>query len=249
MKNLINKIFLGLLAIFAATPAIAMGVAPVVIDMKSNGRGARSEITASNTSASPLPIVVSVSEATISSTGEVTTTPIEDQFMIYPAQAIVGAGGVQRFRVQWIGDPDMQRGRTFIFSVAQQPVALTPGTSGIQILYNFETVVSVSPASAQPNLVLANSSFQSVAGKRRANLTLSNPSAAVAYLSGARVTLQSKDAGGRVVWSKTFEPNEIMQNIGVGIVSPGTSRQFTLPFDLPEGGETLNANIRYYGRQ
>ncbi|KAF0092807.1 MAG: hypothetical protein FD128_2766, partial [Hyphomonadaceae bacterium] len=53
MKNLINKIFLGLLAVFATTQAIAMGVAPVVIDMKSNGRGARSEITASNTSASP----------------------------------------------------------------------------------------------------------------------------------------------------------------------------------------------------
>lgn len=249
MKNLFTSISIILVAaLLPATFALAMGVAPVVIDMKSSGRGARSEITASNTSAAPLPIAITVSEATISNTGEVTTVPVEDLFMIYPAQAIIGAGGVQRFRVQWIGDPDMQRGRTFIFSVAQQPVALTPGTSGIQILYNFETVVSVSPSAAQPSLAITSSNFQTIEGKRRAALTLNNPSAAVAYLSGSRVTLESKDTGGRTVWTKTYEPNEIMQNVGVGIVGAGLSRQFVLPFDLPEGGTTLNARIRYIGR-
>ena len=236
-------------AVLPAATALAMAVTPVVIDMKSLGRNSRSEISVNNTAAGDIPVAISVSEATIKDNGEVTTIAVDDQFVIYPAQALIKPGAIQRFRVQYVGDPEMSKGRTFIFSVAQQPVALPEGTSGIQILYNFEVVVSVSPDSAQPNMNVLNSTIENIDGNRRAAITLNNTGAAIGYLSGSRVKLEAKDTQGRVVWSKSIEPEEFTQIVGVGIVGSGATRRFVLPFDLPAGGDTITASIRYVGRR
>jgi fimbrial chaperone protein len=227
----------------------AMSVTPIVIDMGSIGRDGRSQISVTNTAAGDIPVAISVSEATVSPTGEVTTTPVEDLFVIFPAQAQIKPGATQRFRIQWAGEPDLPKSRTFIFSVAQQPVALPGGVSGIQVLYNFEVILSVAPPRQRATMTISNAAFETVDGTRRAALTMVNPGNIHAYLSGARVQLEAKDASGKQVWTKTLQPEEFAQAIGVGLVQPGSTRRFILPIDLPEGGETITATVRYVGRQ
>lgn len=227
----------------------AMSVTPIVIDMGSIGRDGRSQISVTNTAAGDIPVAISVAEATVSPTGEVTTVPVEDLFIIYPAQALIKPGAVQNFRVQWVGEAALPKSRTFLFSVAQQPVALPDGVSGIQILYNFEVILNVAPPRLRATMNITNAAFETVEGKRRAALTLFNPGNIHAYLSGARVQLEAKNAAGQSVWTKTLQPEEFAQAVGVGLVQPGSTRRFILPIDLPEGGETISASVRYVGRQ
>jgi fimbrial chaperone protein len=227
----------------------AMSVTPIVIDMSSVGRDGRSQISVTNTAAGDIPVAITVEEATVSPTGVVTTAPAGDLFVIYPTQALIKPGATQRFRVQWAGEPDLAKSRTFIFSAAQQPVALPDGVSGIQILYNFEVVVSVAPPRQRATMNIADAGFEMVEGKRRAALTIFNPGNVHAYLSGARLQLEGKDAAGKQLWAKTLTPEELAQVVGIGLVQPGAKRRFILPIDLPEGGETITASVRYVGRQ
>lgn len=226
----------------------AMSVTPIVIDMSSIGREGRSQISVTNTAAGDIPVAITVEEATVSATGGVTTAPVADLFVIYPSQALIKPGATQRFRVQWVGEPELAKSRTFIFSAAQQPVALPDGVSGIQILYNFEVVVSVAPPRQRATMNVGEAAFETVEGKRRAALTMINPGNVHAYLSGARVQLESKDATGKQIWTKTLLPEELAQVVGIGLVQPGSTRRFILPIDLPEGGETITASVRYVGR-
>lgn len=236
-------------AAFSAATAYAMAVTPIIIDMTSTGKNAKASISVENTAVSDIPVAIAVSEALINDKGEVTTTSVDDQFLIYPPQALIKPNSKQNFRVQWIGDPQMQKGRTFIFSVAQQPVALPEGTSGIQILYNFEVIVSVSPEKARPNLSVIASQFENFDGKRKVSLSVNNDGAAHGYLSANKIRLEATDKTGNLVWAKTIEPEEIGQNIGAGILQPGAKRKFVLPFDIPEGGEKVTATLKYIGRK
>ncbi len=229
--------------------AIAIAVTPIIIDLVSIGRDSRADITVTNTSSGTVPVAISVNEAIISPNGDITQKPVDDLFLIYPAQALIKAGATQRFRAQWIGDPELAKSRTFIFSVAQQPVALPEGQSGIQILYNFEVIVSVAPNKAKPDLSVVNSKFTTIEGKKHAEITLSNKGAAHGYFSGAKLKLEAKDAKNQTIWTKSYDPEELGQAIGAGILQPDATRKFILPFDLPEGGETLTASIKYIGRK
>ncbi len=236
---------------FAFAPfsvAEAMSVTPIVIDMSSIGRDSRSQISVTNTAASDIPVAITIEEATVSTTGVVTTSPAGDHFVVYPSQALIKPGATQRFRVQWVGEPDLAKSRTFIFSAAQQPVALPDGVSGIQILYNFEVVVSVAPPRQRATMNVAEAAFEMVEGKRRAALTVLNPGNVHAYLSGARLQLEGKDAAGKQIWAKTLTPEELAQVVGIGLVQAGATRRFIIPIDLPEGGETITASVRYVGR-
>ena len=61
-------------------------------------------------------------------------------------QAMIQPGQTQTFRVQYVGDPDLARSKHYYVTVAQLPVQMPQGQSAIQILYNFQVLVSVSPS-------------------------------------------------------------------------------------------------------
>ncbi len=249
MKRVLLAILAFVAAAFSAATAFAMAVTPVIIDMNSTGKKAVTDITVDNTAVGDIPVAISVTEAFISENGEVKTQAADEMFQIYPPQALIKPNAKQKFKVRWIGDPALQKGRTFIFSVAQQPVKLPEGMSGIQILYNFEVLVSVSPEKGQPEIKIEDVNFQEVEGKRRLAINVQNIGIAHGYLSGAKIKFEAKNNAGEVVWTKTIEPEEIGQNIGAGILQPGAKRKFVLPFDIPEGGEKVTATLKYIGRK
>ena len=72
---------------------------------------------------------------------------------VFPAQAVIEPGRTQTFRVQWAGGP-IDRGKSYYVTVAQAPVTLPAGQSAIQVLYNFQVLVSVAPPQAQANLTV-----------------------------------------------------------------------------------------------
>jgi len=246
--------WLGVVAAFGlclATAAYAMSVTPILIDLKPSGRLASGQIRVVNTTQGTLPVELKAKSATVGPEGRVTTSDDGiDDLLMFPPQALIAPGATQVFRVQWVGDPEITRSKTFMVSVAQQPVALPAGTSGIQLLYDFQVVVNVAPLVGQPDLQVRGAELTTDdRGVRRAAVTLSNESNVHGYLSGASLRLELQDDRGGRVWSQSYSPDDMRARVGIGLLQPGATRRFLLPFDLPAEGTRITAEVSYAGRR
>lgn len=246
------KAFFAAAAMSAAlwSTANAMSVTPVLIDLKPGGQEASGQIRVINTGTGELPVSVTAKVATLDANGEIATTDDgADDLMIFPPQAILKPGATQVIRLQWVGDPDLKQSKTFVVSVAQQPVAMPQGVSGIQLLYDFQVIVDVAPLEGDPSLaVIKTELVKDEKGARRAAVTVTDNSNVHGYLSGANLRLELEDASGNRVWSESYTPEELSGKMGIGLVQPHATRRFVLPFDLPAQGVKLSADISYEGR-
>jgi fimbrial chaperone protein len=227
-----------LLCILAGlTPSLAMNVQPLAVDMVSVGTHARGLIQVVNDGASPLPVEIAFKKVDISPEGKTTETDAGAEFLVFPPQAVVPPGATQNFRIQWAGEPDIKKSRTYMFSVNQLPVQLKSGESGVQMVFNFGVIVSVAPPGAQSALTLVGAEAASENGRRGAAVTVENPSDTYSYFSDAKLVLESGS------WRKTISPGELKELIGYGVVLPGKRRRFLVPADVPAG--PLKARLDY----
>lgn len=172
--------------------------------------------------------------------GKSATKPAGEEFLLFPPQALIPPGATQSFRVQWVGDPQIKASQSYIFSVNQVPVKMPKGTSGVQVVFNFATIVNVAPASGRSGLDLVSAGIgKDDKGKSRPALTVKNPGNAHAKLTDATITL----SGGS--WSQTLRPEQMRQTMGVGLIKPGKTRRFLLLVDVPAGVGQLTASIDY----
>lgn len=221
-------------------PAHSMTVTPVIVDMSTSGSGNHAQITVVNESAKVLPVEIVVSRIEVGESGEITSTPAGDEFVLFPPQALVPAGATQNFRVQWVGAPQIKTSQSYIFSVNQVPVKMPKGESGVQVVLNFSTIINVAPPGGQASINLVGASIgKDDQGKLRPALTVRNPGNAHAKLTDATITLSG---GG---WSQTFTPPQLRLLIGVGLLQPGKTRKFLLPVDLPAKVTQITASIDY----
>ena len=231
--------------IAAAAPATmswAMTVQPVVIDLATSGRQMTQVITVENTFATPLPVELRVEDLTFDETGAKGTGKDSGDLLIFPPQALIQPGQTQTFRVQYVGDPGVGRSKHYYVTVAQLPVQLPQGQSAIQILYNFQVLVSIAPAGARPALKIVSSEVgKNAAGAPIAVLTVENDSAAHGYLSQGRLRIVQKDASGREIFQRSLPGPEIQQTIGFGLIAPGQRRKVAVPIVLPAEGGTIDA--------
>lgn len=223
-----------------ATAALAMSVTPVVVEMTSAGAQSRASLQVINNGAAPLPVEIEVSRVELGPNGEQALKRADADFRIFPAQAMVPPGATQVFRLQWAGEPNLPASQSYIFSVNQLPVKLLKPASGVNVVFNFATIVNVAPLQGERMLSLVGTSVgRDKSGRNRPALVIANPGNVHARLSDASVTLR------RGSWSRTLRPDEIRQVVGVGLVQPRKQRRFLLPVDLPPGGGQVVAEIDY----
>ena len=87
-------------ALGAVGNARAMSVEPLVLDMSSMGKTSRDSFKVVNNASKPLPVEIGISRLELGLNGEQKKQPADDEFIIYPAQAMIPPGGSQVFRVQ-----------------------------------------------------------------------------------------------------------------------------------------------------
>jgi fimbrial chaperone protein len=224
--------------------ANAMTVQPVVLDLQTSGRGMSQVVTVQNTFANPLPVELRVEELSYDVNGVKGTGKDPGDLLVFPPQALIQAGQTQTFRIQWVGDPEIKRSKHYYVTVAQLPVQLPQGQSAIQILYNFQVLVSVSPQGIKPNITIVSAAIgRNSAGKPVPVLTVTNDSAAHGYLSRGRLQITEKDASGHQVFSKVIPGPEVQQTIGFGLIASGQTRKIQVPIILPVEGGTLEATF------
>ena len=223
----------------ANAQAVAMSVSPVTLDMStsSNNTG---QIRVVNDGATPLPVEIIISRIELNEAGEMTTKPAGQEFLVFPPQALLAPGSTQNFRIQWVGDPQIMQSQSYVFSVNQVPVRMPQGKSGVQVVFNFATIVNVAPTGGRAALDLVSAGIgKDDKGRPHPTLTVKNPGNIHAKLTDATIRV----SGG--TWSETLRPEQLRQVMGVGLVQPGKTRHFLLPLDLPAGVNQVSASIDY----
>jgi P pilus assembly chaperone PapD len=223
-----------------SVPANAMSVEPLLLEVTSLGKGATQSFRVVNTGTDTLLVEVTVSRIEIGVDGEASYEATDDDFLIYPPQANIAEGAAQTFRVQWIGDPDIQASRNYRLAVSQVPVKLPEGTSGIQITMSFGVIVSVSPTVGQATVASNGAKFAIMEnGEPAIALNVKNTGNQHAYMRDAAISLSAGN------WSQKLTAYEVGQKVGLGIVQPGKERRFLIPVDVPPGVSDITASIDY----
>lgn len=236
-------LFLALLST-AIAPAAAMTVSPVVINLSTTGRGLTQTISVENTFATPLAVELRVEELRVDGNGFTGTGTESDDLTIFPPQAMIQPGQTQVFRVTYTGDPDLARSKHYYVTVAQLPVQRTEGQPAIQVLYNFQVLVSVAPQNGTAALHIDKVETATTAeGGSAAAITISNSGNAHAYLSNGRLRIVQKDRTGRRLGEKVMSGPEIQQAIGYGLISGGQTRRVLVPIELAQPDAVLEAEF------
>lgn len=185
-------------------PASAYQVAPMIYDLKPSGTGAATIIRVRNDGDKPLTIELEVEKRAFDENAVESRSPADDDFVIFPLQAVVQPGKVQAVRVQYVGKPDIPKSETYLVTVKQVPVALPDQKqSGVQMVFNFSTMASVTPEGAKANVELVSSARDAKGlelrlrntGTRYANLVSSK-----LIVGGSAIKDESWRSALRTVW-------------------------------------------------
>jgi fimbrial chaperone protein len=208
------------LLIIGASVAWAYQVAPMIYDLKPSGPGATTSIRVQNDGDRPITIELVAEKREFSENGTEKRTPADDDFVLFPPQAVVPAGKTQAVRIQYVGSPTLARSVMYTVMVKQVPVELpNSGPSGVQFVFNFGTVANVVPDGAKAvvdvvSVTPAKSGYQ---------LRLRNSGNKYANLSLGRVMLAS--GTGEVA----FEGDAWRNALGPSWILPGADRVINIP--------------------
>jgi P pilus assembly chaperone PapD len=218
-----------------ASAVNATTVTPVVLDLQTTGRAVTSSVSVTNNSAGPMTveIVTTLLQPTATGFSSLESEDVDDDLLVSPPSVLIPAGKTQTFRVQWIGDPDLAQSKHYYVGVNQLPVKLPDGDSAVQVVYNFNVLVSVSATNEKPQLSVASVAPVVIDGKGFAAVTVRNTGAAHGYISQHKVKIVATSPTGTELFSKTISGEEFQSMVGYGLVASGQTRTVNVPLDQP----------------
>ena len=224
--------------------ADAITVKPLVVDLKTSGRGMDQVISVENTSAATVPVQLTVQELVVEAGETHGTGKDPGDLVVFPPQALIQPGQTQTFRVQYVGDRALSRSKHYYVTVAQVPVKPKEGESAVQVVFSFQVLVSIGPQGAKPALHVASAGVgRNGAGKPVPVITVANDSSTYGYLSRGKLRVVEKDASGHEVFRQTLTGPEIQEQLGMGLITSGQERKFALPGVLPLAEGTIEAKF------
>ncbi|MFO1113880.1 MAG: fimbria/pilus periplasmic chaperone [Rhodospirillales bacterium] len=175
--------------------------------MTTAGRDSRSTITVVNTGATTLPVEVNVSRLDLGENGELGLTPDDEDFLVFPPQAMLAPGASQVFRLQWAGEPDLGASRSYALMVNQIPVDSQNGGTVLELVYSVVVYVNVSPLQGDADLRLVRVALiTDEHGAHKLELVVENRGNRHHYLSRDRILLKDTASG----WSRDFRASECL---------------------------------------
>ncbi len=245
-------------AVCAASPASAMSVSPMAVEMTPTGAGATARIEVRNALSKPLPIEVRITRIDFDESGQVTETPADGDFLIFPPQALVQPNQRQMVRVQWLGGP-LQASRAYYISIVQLPVQLDPASNdntsrsvSVQVVYHMKVLATIAPQGAAPKVAVENArpiNLRPPPGAEAAapastrqpgiSVTVRNSGNRHAMLAGVNWTIQGKGLDNKPL-TVVLTKQQMGQILGAGYLPAINGRR---TFELPTGTAFSNAPI------
>ena len=228
-----------------ASPALAMRVSPMVLEMESRGSNAVARVEIQNINQGNLAFETRVFLMQFNEKGEMVETPADDRFLIFPPQGVLPAGGRQVVRLQWVGEPDLAASQAYYVSVQQLPVTFEPKANEgigaqVQVLYNMRALVVVAPPGAKPDVkakAVRQLNYQppAAAGTDKlppvqdgVEITLRNDGRRHAMMSNYGWRLEGLDSKGQKL-RVDISAEELNRAVGTGYVPALGERTFRVP--------------------
>ena len=217
--------------------AHAQQVSPLLTELESAGKGARSKIIVKNDAVGAIAIQIDVEERRFDASGMEMRLPANEDLLIFPPQALIHSGREQVLDVQWRGGPPTTS-QSYAISISRVPVDLLGRRdgNGVQFEVSFETYLHVSPPGARSEIALsAQSLTQEEDGSRHIDFDISNIGDRHAYLSvSGALQLYGKNQSGHTVLLADWRGDDLIRLLGGDtLVAPGVKRRFQV--SLPEG--------------
>lgn len=212
--------------LFFEADAHAFDVTPIRADIATAGPGASIVVTVRNPGADPLPIEMSVVRRAVREDGAQNFASADDDWIIFPPQALVPAGGSQAVRAQYVGEP-LEKTGAFVLYVAQVPVDLDPDGFSVQVIHKLGVALYLNPPRSRSDIIIDD---VRVTGGT-ATLEVRNAGDRYELLSSGELTL---DVGGETL---ALEQAEIRELVANPLVPPQGRRIISFPVGgrLPAG--------------
>ena len=134
----------------------AQRVTPMVFELEPLGSGSATSLRIENTKEQSMTVEFIATKISLDEFGNESRSPADDDFLIYPPQALIPNGKTQVVKVQYVGDPQISESTAYRVSVNQLPVKIDAGFKGVGVLVNFNTLVNVSPVDSIADLSVVN---------------------------------------------------------------------------------------------
>jgi fimbrial chaperone protein len=267
--------FLAVLAGFAcllsSSFAHASRVSPMVVELDPTGSGSIARIDLVNDALRDIPFEVQMMRGEITPEGKLTLTPADDQFVVFPAQALVESNSQQVFRIQYVGEGALDRSEVYYMAIRQIPVAFEPGVTQVQMVVNYNVLVNVVPpdSKAEPTVIAARPSSKPLptasepaapeapASEQVAEAAVPEPEIAMQhgievevgnlgnryYLAGLENwSISGAKLDGSPV-SLEYSGDEAARIIGMGVVAPEATRIFFFPLEAELDPSSVRVDI------
>ena len=229
----------------ATVPATlhAARVSPMVVDVEPSGRASTARVTVTNPEQTPFPLEVRMFRGDISEDGELDLIPADEQFLVFPAQAVIAPNAQQVFRIQYVADPGLSKSEIYYMAVKQLPVAFQPGNPQVQIVANFNVLVNVVPGGTRADPVVEGIRPDTREEQPGVAFRIVNNGNRYFSAGSAQWTVSGTATDGSSV-SLKFENGSMGNVLGFGVVSPGKARTFFIPTDKPLKAGTIELKFK-----
>ncbi|CAH9049391.1 hypothetical protein PSECIP111951_01395 [Pseudoalteromonas holothuriae] len=132
-----------------SAPVMAYQVQPMIVDLAAHGKKSVVTYRLQNQSDSALPIEIEVFKRTFDKDQKEVLVSAEEDFIVLPPQIEVPARGYQVFRAKYLGSPELKQTHSYRIVFKQLPLPNEEEKSGVKMVFNFATLVFVSPNGIQ----------------------------------------------------------------------------------------------------
>jgi len=233
----------------------------MIVELEPVGRESIARVQLTNDSTKDIPYEIRMMRGIISPQGELELVPADEDFLVFPAQALVEQKSQQVFRIQYVSDAALDQSQTYYMSIQQVPVAYQPGVSQVQVVVNYNVLINVVPDGSEP--LPAVRSYSSVERKVSEESLADDGTIATTEqtVKGLEVDLANDGnrffLAGMADWKITgktvdgldfereYEGEDMSKVIGVGVVAPGRNRIFLIPMEEELMPETVSISISF----
>lgn len=180
-------------------PAEAIDVTPMVTRLTPQQAAIGYRLSVKNTSSQPITVELTPFRMALDDNGRRTLTEENEDLLLFPPQSIIPPNREQVVQIRYVGPQQFSEPRMYLIRTAQLPVRLaadesTPVGAEVQVAFNVNTHLFVSPSGTAPRLELSDT-------RREANgdvtITVRNSGTGIAHLRTARYAVTG--AGGQRV--------------------------------------------------
>lgn len=230
----------------------------MIVELKPTGRESVARVELTNDAQRDLAYEVEMMRGEISPEGQLSLTLADEQFIVFPPQAIVEANSQQVFRVQYVGEEAIDRSQIYYLSVKQIPVAFDEGQNQIQVVINYNVLVNVVPEGTAPVANVRSASYiertlptdeaetggtpLEILTEKGILVDLGNDGNRYFFAGRSDWSISARTMAGEP-FEQSYTGEEMSQVIGTGVIGPGRNRIFFLPTEKELNTDSLRITV------